>query len=223
MNVLAMDCATAACSAAIRRDDDLVARRFEEMARGHSESLMIMVREVMAEAGLDFPALDLIAVTVGPGAFTGVRIGLAAARALSIATGLPLVGVTTLEAVARAQGRQTEAMLVALETKRRDIYIQLFDPGRGPNGDPDSVLPEDLAGALPVIPPLVAGDAAARAAAALVDAGVRTRALDGSPHPDAAIVAEVAADCYSETATLPPPEPLYLRPPDVGPPKARPK
>ena len=99
MRLLALDTATAACSVALWRDGAVLARRFEAMLRGQSEALMPMVGAVLAEAGCGFKDLDAIAVTVGPGAFTGLRIGLAAARGMALAAELPLIGVTTLEAV----------------------------------------------------------------------------------------------------------------------------
>ena len=101
MKILAIDSATAACSAAVWSGDGIAAHRFETMARGHAVHLMPMVRDVMAESGLDFHDLDFIATTTGPGGFTGLRIGLAAARALAMAAKLPIVGYSTLETVAQ--------------------------------------------------------------------------------------------------------------------------
>ena len=100
MRLLALDTATSACSAALWQDGTVLARHLQPMARGQSEALLPMVAAVMAEAGLAFADLDLLAVTVGPGTFTGIRIGLAAARGLALATGLPLAGIATTEAVA---------------------------------------------------------------------------------------------------------------------------
>src|SRR3954469_5612836 len=100
MNILALDTAGAACSVAVLRGVVVAASRSEPMARGHSEALMPMIRAAMRDAALEFDALDLIAATVGPGAFTGIRIGLAAARGLALAAGKPAVGVTSFEAVA---------------------------------------------------------------------------------------------------------------------------
>ena len=121
MKILALDSATSACSAAVWADGRVMARRHAEMARGQSEALVPMVAEVMAEVGLGFADLDLLAVTVGPGAFTGIRIGLAAARALALAAGLPLAGVSTLEAVAAAAPADGRPLLVVLDSKREEI------------------------------------------------------------------------------------------------------
>jgi tRNA threonylcarbamoyladenosine biosynthesis protein TsaB len=224
MKLLALDTATAACSAAVWHDGRVVARRFEAMVRGHAERLMPMVRTVMDEAANgqgDFGALDAIAVTVGPGAFTGVRIGLAAARALGLAASRPVAGFTTLETVAAAQDEVGTPVLVALDSKRQDIYVQLFAAGLQPQDAPAAVLPDDLPAFLPAVPIAVCGDAAARAIAALAAAGRTAALLEGPPLPDAAVLAalaaarwpEIEAACRGRSAM---PQPLYLRPPDVS-------
>ena len=105
MNILALDTSMGACSAAVLRADGaalgLFARQ-EAMARGHAEALMPMVAGVMDEAHLAFPDLDLIAATVGPGSFTGVRITIAAARGLALATGAKLYGTDSLTVMAKS-------------------------------------------------------------------------------------------------------------------------
>ena len=162
MNILSLDTALAACSAALWRDGAIAARRFAPMVRGQSEALMPMVRQVLAEAGAGFADIDLVAVTIGPGAFTGLRIGLAAARGLALATGRPCLGVTTLEAVAAgvaAAERDAGTVLVVLETKRADVYAQSFGAKSvggelKPLDSPRAVVPERLVGAVaPGTPP----------------------------------------------------------------------
>ena len=100
MKVLAFDTALGACSVAAWSEGEILAARHQRLERGHAEALMPMVEAVRAEAGLAYDEFDLIAVTVGPGTFTGLRIGLAAARGLALASGVALVGLTTLEVVA---------------------------------------------------------------------------------------------------------------------------
>ena len=101
MNILAVDTALGACSAALLADGRILAGSHCEMQRGHAEALAPMVRSVMQDAGLDFLALDRIAVTTGPGTFTGQRVGLAFARALGLALRKPVIGVTTLDTMAK--------------------------------------------------------------------------------------------------------------------------
>lgn len=229
MKLLAIDSAGAACSAAVWDGDGVAARRFEAMDRGHAERLMPMVRAVMDEASGSeagpgaFEALDGIAVTVGPGAFTGVRIGLAAARAIGLAAALPVTGFTTLEVVAAAQRPHAWPILVALESKRADKYVQLFGEDLAPLSAPAAVLPRDLASILPLPPAAVCGDAATPVAAALADAGWRTPALDGPDLSDAAVLAGLAGARWREImrqGAPSMPRPLYLRPPDATRPAA---
>ncbi len=107
MKVLAFDCSGASCSAAVLIDDRPAAQRFAPMERGHAETLLPMIETVLREAALTPAALDLLAVTVGPGSFTGLRIGLAAARGLALARKLPAIGVTSFDAV-NAEDRRRE-------------------------------------------------------------------------------------------------------------------
>ena len=100
MKILAVDTALGACSVALLSGDKILAHSFEEMARGHAERLAPMVQETMAKAGIAFSDIDRLAVTTGPGTFTGQRVGLAFMRGLRIALKKPLTGVTTLEAMA---------------------------------------------------------------------------------------------------------------------------
>ena len=229
MRLLALDTATAACSVALWRDGAVLARRFEAMVRGQSEALMPMVGTVLAEAGCGFNDLDAIAVTVGPGAFTGLRIGLAAARGMALAAELPLIGVTTLEAVVHGvpPSRIGDAsLLAALDSKRDDIYVQPFDHGLAALAPPAALMPAAIEAALAIsVPPGrlgVVGDAADRALAAIAgNPAYRARVLDAPALPDAAVVARLAAARLG-LAVRPgaeAPAPLYLRPADAAPPR----
>ena len=125
MFVLGMDSATSACSAAVVKDGNVLAQEFTEMARGHAEALVPMIKRVLEAARCSVGELDLIAATVGPGAYTGVRIGLSTAQTMSLAATVPLLGVTTLEAVARAaQDGSGNELLVLMDTKL-ELYISL--------------------------------------------------------------------------------------------------
>ena len=224
MRVLALDTATSACSVASWADGEVRARRFAAMERGQSEALMPMVLEVLAEEASRVCDFDLLAVTTGPGAFTGLRIGLAAARGMALASGLPCEGVTTLEAVARGaadMGRIEGTLLVALEAKRADIYAQAFTADLDPLGPPQALLPGRLADLVPTGPVVVVGDAAEQAMEALARAGVGAVVSAASGTPDAGRIAAIAAERWTPSAPREPPSPLYLRPPDVTLPKPR--
>src|SRR6266508_474501 len=150
MNILALDTSMGACSAAVMRDDGAARHLFMRealMPRGHAEALMPMIAEVMEEAGLDFAALDLIAATVGPGSFTGVRIAIAAARGLALVTPARLYGTDSLTVMARL-ARATEAVgrapfAVAVDARRGMLYLGLYDgEGRKLEG-PLLIAPDD--------------------------------------------------------------------------------
>lgn len=217
MRILALDAAAAAISAALLEDGRILAHRFEAMERGHAERLLPMVVAVMT--GVPWPCLDAVAVSVGPGSFTGIRVGLAAARGIGLALGIPVVGVTTFEAVARAAapapapGRR---LLAVVESKRREIYVQLLDQRQRPLAEPKALTPEDIARYVGPGPIDVAGDGAARVAAALASAGLDASLASVPATPDAARVAEAAFErLRAEGPPAHPARPLYLRPPDV--------
>ena len=223
MQILAMDTATSACSVALWRDGEIVERRFEAMTRGQAEALAPMIRHVLDAADVAAQALDLVAVTVGPGAFTGLRIGLATARGLSLAAGVACLGLTTTEVIAAAVdgGAWPDGgLLVALDSKRSDLYVQTFsEPGRA-GGEPCAMEPEDLGPWLAARPGLlrplgIVGDAGAQALAALAGTPTEAFIVEAPDVPDAAVLAELAARRWPVGEPLNPPSPLYLRPPDA--------
>ncbi len=200
----------AACSAAVWADGRIVSQRRERRRRGHAEALMPMVSAVLAEAGLDCAGLDAIAVTRGPGTFTGVRIGLAAARGLALACRRPLIGLSTLEVLAAAAPAD-RTVLAAIEARRGQVYAQRF-----PSGPPPAALPAEAAAALAGDAPLwLAGDAALRLAALI---GTHGQVAPGDGQPDAAVAAALARHRKPGRR---PPVPLYLRAPDARLPAAR--
>lgn len=221
LTLLAMDAAGASCSVALWTDGRVVARRFAAMARGQSERLVPMIGEVMADWGRRFDDLDALAVTTGPGGFTGVRIGLAAARGLALARDLPLIGVTSFEVAAAAatvEERAGRQVLAVLDSKRSEAFVQLFDSGLAPVGAPGACTLTALAATVPG-PLVIAGDAAKAAVAALAAAGRDDviRAAAAGP-ADAALLAERAALRDLATAAAAVVQPVYLRAPDVTPP-----
>jgi tRNA threonylcarbamoyl adenosine modification protein YeaZ len=133
LRVLAIDTALEACSAAVLDTggaDGLTIRSLP-MVRGHAEALMPLIATVMSEAGVEFHELDRIAVTVGPGSFTGLRVGVAAARAIALASGKPAVGLTTLAAFAAPffEADGGGALMSVIDARHDRVYMQLFGPG----------------------------------------------------------------------------------------------
>lgn len=217
VRLLAVDTATAACSVALL-DSSAMISRFEILGRGHAERLMPMVAEVVAEAGVSLLEMQAFAVTVGPGAFTGLRIGLAAARGLALAAGRPCFAVTTLEAIAAQVSddeRAGRSLLVALETGRGDYYAAVRRPDQ-PHLSPPVIVGDDAAaGVLPTDGAvLVAGDGAESVAAALSGRGIVAAVAARARYPHAAAAARLAAARWlqGERAAASP-APLYLRSP----------
>ena len=226
MRVLALDTALHACSVAVIDNHRVLARRFERRARGHAEALLPMVEAVRADAGLEYRDLDLLAVTVGPGRFTGLRIGLAAARGLAMAAKLPLVGITTLEAIAAAVVAAGTAadrpIYVAIDARGGELYGQAFAPDVAPLGAPGRPRLADVRHRLPPRA-IVVGSAARLIESHLTGPGAGPatghelgyRFRDQPADPDAAVVAHIAAKRGRPEDCAGPVGPLYLRDPDA--------
>ncbi|HWV53766.1 tRNA (adenosine(37)-N6)-threonylcarbamoyltransferase complex dimerization subunit type 1 TsaB [Pseudorhodoplanes sp.] len=217
MLVLAIDTALEACSAAIFDSGQaaILASESEIMSRGHAEASMPLLDRVMREAGIDFFALDRIAVTVGPGSFTGLRVGIAAARGIALAAKKEVVGITTLAALAAPYIAADPNMPVAaaVDGRHRHVYFELY-------GAQGRVLLSPR-----IIPVEDAVHAAAGASARLVGSGAAMMAelwpdpthlppIDERRSPDIDWVARLGARAELRAA---PPKPLYLRPPDAHP------
>lgn len=206
MIVLAIDTALDQCACALVAGDETLAACVEPMHRGHAEALAPMVRDVMGRAGVSFGALERVAVTVGPGSFTGVRIGLAFARALGVARAIPVVGATTLQALAISAPQ--DGLLGAVLAAGGGWHLELFRDGQSLSAPAfaetgDAVAA--IAGARISAEPLrLAGPGAPAFARHVVDATVHDRL------PDPAALARWAA---GQPAPAAPPAALYLRPP----------
>lgn len=216
MNILAFDTALGACSVALFCGGRVVARAFEERRRGHVERLFPMIDEVLHCADFDKGALDYIAVTRGPGAFAGVRIGLASARGLALALNIPLVGMTTLEAVAGAVPDQKGVTDFAVihDARREEVYVQLFHKGAGGLQElstPQAVALSEIAEYIPSNIRHYVGTGSELVGPLLGD---RAAALALRGEPEASIVAEMAAVKIAQ-GSFEPVSPLYLRLPDA--------
>ncbi len=219
MNILAFDTCMTACSAAVSRKVNgtwRLAGVEKILDRGHAEAIMPMVMTVMEEAGLAFSELDRIAVTIGPGSFSGVRIGVAAARGIALASGAPLVGLTSL-AVMAAQARgefeigRHAHFSIAHDARRGQVYFGLFDEdGRSPVAA--ELLSPEMASARLGDGAAVAGSGAALVATAHPEHGLR--AVLPALLPNARALAQLA---LAATVSQEPVRPLYLRPPDAKP------
>ena len=222
MNILALDTSMGVCGAAVLLaggDAQRTLLREESMARGHAEALMPMVAEAMAGAGIGFAELDLIAATLGPGSFTGVRIAIAAARGFALVTKAKLWGTDSLTVMARAALTSGAigsgaTFTVAVDARGDRLYAGLYDGGgRKLDGslligadEAVALLPDDLA--------LAVGSGAVHLAEAARRQGRQVEAMRPDLQPSAAALAELALEANVTLATL---RPLYLRPPDAKP------
>ncbi|MDP6688099.1 MAG: tRNA (adenosine(37)-N6)-threonylcarbamoyltransferase complex dimerization subunit type 1 TsaB [Alphaproteobacteria bacterium] len=220
MPILAFDTAQQACSAAISHDGELLTGCRRLIQRGHAEQLLPMIESVRQQAGVGFEDLELIAVTVGPGTFTGVRVGLAAARALALVHDLPILGVGTLELLAQGALLERPAataaecgggIIAAIDARRGELYSQAFD-NTGQALTEAAVGPADPALApAGAAPGLLVGTGARLLQAVLPD----WQLLDGGAQPDVGVLALAAAAHWRHRASRRPPAPLYLRAPDA--------
>jgi tRNA threonylcarbamoyladenosine biosynthesis protein TsaB len=214
---LALDAAGLACSVAVAVRDVIAYTERVEEPHGQTERLLPMADRALSRAGLSPAVLDLVAVTVGPGSFTGIRVGLAAARGIALATGARLIGVTSFDAVAATHAKRGRFLLVALESRRESLFVQFFGPHCDPIGEPAAIVPAELGDAVNATagstPLLIAGDAARRVAV-LLSSRAETTVLNDSP-PDAvgALRAALWRSRFSEQNNAA--RPVYLRSPGV--------
>jgi tRNA threonylcarbamoyladenosine biosynthesis protein TsaB len=219
MRVLAIDCALDACAAAVLDSDagNIIASEARAMVRGHAEALMPLIARVMSNAEVEFSELDRIAVTVGPGSFTGLRVGISAARGIALAARKPAIGVTTLAGLAAPYIADDDAspVVVAIDARHDHVYLQVFGPG-GRTLLPPRVAPlrEAVRAAATSGSARIVGSAAVLIARAWPRGELSPAKIDQRAAPDIAWIARLGA--VSQDAEGPP-KPLYLRAPDAQP------
>jgi len=218
MRVLAIDTALAACSAAVldTAAGALLAAESQVMNRGHAEAIMPVIAKVMDEAGVDFPSLDRIAVTVGPGSFTGLRVGISAARGLALAAGKPVVGLTTLSAFAAPHVSEDSrsSVIAVIDARHEQVYMQLFGPGGRTLVAPRIAPVREAARAATAGGARIVGNAAELVRAAWPPSEPPPQVVDQREAPDIGWIARLGAVAAENQA---PPKPLYLRAPDAQP------
>ena len=221
MRVLAIDTALEACSVAVLDTEraDLRLHESLQMQRGHAEALMPMIARVLDRAKLDFAAIDRIAVTVGPGSFTGLRVGIAAARGIALAAGKPAIGLSTLAAFAAPfiAADDTLPVVVAINARHDHVYLHVFGPGGRTLVAPRLVPLREALRVSTAGAPRITGTAA-NMLAAVWPAGERVpTSVEQRNAPNIDWVARLGA---AATDTGVPPKPLYLRAPDAQPQEA---
>jgi tRNA threonylcarbamoyladenosine biosynthesis protein TsaB len=220
MLILAIDTALDACAAAVLDTEagKLIAQESQAMKRGHAEALMPLIGRVIARSGVAFAGLDRIAVTTGPGSFTGLRVGLSAARGIALAANKPVVGVTTLTAYAAPVVSQNaeHPVVSAIDARHDQVYLQVVS-GNGSSLIRPRVAPiEEALGASRFGAPHVVGNAAGILADRWPANAPPPFKIDAQAAPDIAWVGWLGAAVSPNTA---PARPFYLRAPDAKPPK----
>lgn len=201
--ILGFDTSAAHCAAALLSGDTVLAHAQQDMARGQAEALMPMLEQVLRDGGVTWGDLDALAVGVGPGNFTGIRISVAAARGLALALKIPAISVSIFEARACGLPRP---LIVAEDARRNAVYLQGFDAA--PDA-PGLIALEDLMLA-PGVP--VTGSGAPL---------LENATVVQSPYRLAEAIARVGLQKLGD-ATLPRAAPLYIRPADAAPPSEQP-
>ena len=220
MKVLAIDTALGACAAAVldSRAGAILASESESMTRGHAEALMPLIARVMDAGRCEFADLNRVAVTVGPGSFTGLRVGIAAARGIALAANKPAIGLSTLSTLAapHVAARSDHVILAAIDARNDQVYFQVFAPNGTTIVTPRLDRVRAAVIAVPPGPVVVTGSAAALVAAHWPSRGTAPR-IEVVAAPDIGWVARLGAAAQEEGA---PPKPLYLRRPDARPQEA---
>lgn len=218
MRILAIDTALEACSAAVFDTEDPERPAYESaaMTRGHAEALMPMIARTLDLARIKATDLDRIAVTVGPGSFTGLRVGIAAARGLALATGKPAIGLTTFAAFAAPYIAADDSLPVvtAIDARHDHVYLQIFGTGGRTLVEPRLASLADTLQLATSGSPRVTGTAARLIAGAWPTNAAIPSLVDPRRAPDIVWIARLGAVAQD---TGEPPTPLYLQAPDARP------
>lgn len=213
MNLLAIETSSGACSAAILTDSGgvrILSQHYQEMQRGHAESIIGMIRDTVAEACLDFGNLNRIAVSIGPGSFTGTRVGIAAGRGLALSLDAEIVGVSALAILSEKTRQKFEGPIVAtLQAGRSEIYFEIFDADGRSLAAPMVTSADMAVERLPEGPVVLCGSGSSEIVSA---APGRDLILSDVRWPDAETLARLA---YRMPAATVPPTPLYIRAADA--------
>ncbi len=218
MRVLAIDTALAACSAAVLDTENagIVGSESRPMVRGHAEALVPLIGRVMAQTKLSFADLSRVVVTTGPGSFTGLRVGISAARGIALAAERPALGVSTLSAFAAPHLAEddTVPVVVAIDARHDHVYLQVFGPGGRVLIAPRLAALSEAVRAVSETPCRIVGSAAQAVADRMTAEAAAPLLIDGREAPDIAWVARMGAVLPQSQS---PPKPQYLRAPDAQP------
>ncbi len=212
MSILAIDTALGATSVGVFERGALheLSSRTVTMDKGHAEALVPLVAEVMGEVEHGFAGLTKVAVTVGPGSFTGLRIGISAARGFALARAIPVVGISTLAAYAAPQIATGENSIVAaaIDARHGEVYFQVFAPGGRTMVGPAAMTVREAARAIGSGPVRLVGSGAPMLAVEAWSLGVGATVVDGAVSPDIGWIARLGESASGDQAL---PRPVYIK------------
>lgn len=218
MRVLAIDTALGQCAACVLdlASNDILSAETLPMERGHAEALLPLLDRVVSRAEGGFEAVDRVAVTVGPGSFTGLRVGIAAARAVGLAQGAPVVGVSTLSSLMAPiiDGRSQRLVAAVIDARGGRVYTQAIAPSGHVIIPPSVLTVRDVVRSLGSGSVTLVGSGALAVAADAAAVGIEVQLHPTGPFPNIGWVARLGAAADPEEAL---PKPLYLAPPDARP------
>jgi tRNA threonylcarbamoyl adenosine modification protein YeaZ len=218
MRVLAIDTALEACAAAVLDSDrgGITASETIAMTRGHAEAVMPLIARVMDLADIEFAELDRISVTTGPGSFTGLRVGISAARGIALAAGKPAIGLSTLAGFAAPLIAEDDSthVVAAIDARHDNVYLQVFGAGGRTLVAPRIATLRDAVRAAMTGPARIIGSAANLVAGAWPKGAEPPLLVENSGAPDIGWIARLGAAAADDCG---PPKPLYLRAPDAQP------
>lgn len=226
MNILAIDTANAFCSVALLTGNGQIFQKKNAIESKQAEHLFPLITSLFEETGYNYASLNALAVSIGPGSFTGIRIGMAAIRGIALATNLPVIGVTTLEATAWLASQEpiysdNHPILAALDARRKQLYLQPFSSNLVPLGEAtlsgyDEVPPYSLN-----TPFFLAGSGQEYLAHTLTQHHILFTQSDTILQPDATSIAHVAVRLFPTYDFSSTPHPFYVRKPDAKPQSAK--
>lgn len=217
--VLAIDTALGGVSVGIMAANDHIVSRMIETAREQAVILAPTIQEVVEEAQCDFSDIDLIVCSKGPGSFTGLRIGLATARTMALSLDRPLVGLTSLDIMARHYQADKDVLIV-LETKRQDFYARYYNADYTPLTEPMALSADEVLQNAPDDNFVVGGDCLERFQSSV---SVELELLDNLTQSDPILMCQMGFEAFKTDDFPDKVEPLYLRGADVSHPKNQPR
>jgi tRNA threonylcarbamoyladenosine biosynthesis protein TsaB len=220
MKILSIDTAHGVCSVALAENGKVIALKNEHEQARQAESLFIIIADILKENNVTYGDVGAVAVNIGPGSFTGVRIGMAAARGIALAAKIPVIGVTGFEALMAASLslENVENLLIAFDARRGQVYAKFY---QNQSGGEELLL--DYQDVISLVEGRggfhIAGDAASLLEPYLQENKLNYQIISGLQLPDAAIAAPVAFEKINSGNYSANPAPLYIRPPDAKLPK----